>query len=256
MKERGGAEFLKKEVERNRLYIQKHRKEFNERRRHNFCQLVIRLKQQAKNRKYAYELSKPDVETLVKAPCVYCGAAPDPFNTVDRLDNRVGYVLDNVVSCCKACNLAKGCLDPATYIARCKHVSFFHTGDGEMRDDIWHDTRHKSVTLAIYQRVARTKNLSYELTDDEFAELTDGFCVYCDRPTTATHKNGIDRLDSTKGYVAGNCVTCCGQCNMAKKTMSLDDFIEHAHKVATTPHPPFPDIPRCLSMITPRSRST
>lgn len=254
-KERGGAEFMRKEAERFKIYRQKYRVEWNARRRVNFRQLICRMKQQAKRRNYEYGLSDDDARALVLAPCTYCGVKTEPFNTVDRLNNALGYKAGNVVPCCKTCNMAKGCLDPATYIDRCKHVSFFHTGEGELYDTIWHDTRHKSVTINIYKRVARTKKLEYALTDKEFEELTTGHCVYCDRPTTKTHKNGIDRLDSSKGYVADNCVTCCGQCNIAKKKLSLDDFIMHANKVANTKHPSFARMPRCTNIITPRCKT-
>jgi len=36
--------------------------------------------------------------------------------------------------------------------------------------------------------------------------------------------NGIDRIDSSKGYWSDNVVTCCKYCNTAKNTMSEKDF--------------------------------
>lgn len=36
--------------------------------------------------------------------------------------------------------------------------------------------------------------------------------------------NGIDRVDSSKGYTDCNTVSCCKFCNFAKHTMSEDDF--------------------------------
>ena len=45
------------------------------------------------------------------APCSYCGRLCDPsidyYNGIDRIDNNIGYTIDNSVSCCKYCNFAK-----------------------------------------------------------------------------------------------------------------------------------------------------
>lgn len=38
------------------------------------------------------------------------------------------------------------------------------------------------------------------------------------------HINGIDRIDSSKGYIKGNCVSCCTTCNYAKNTMTIEQF--------------------------------
>lgn len=47
---------------------------------------------------------------------------------------------------------------------------------------------------------------------------------------------GIDRIDNSKGYEPDNCVPCCKVCNLAKNTMTRDEFIAwvervHAHLV-------------------------
>jgi len=67
-------------------------------------------------------------------------------------------------------------------------------------------------------------------------------CHYCGtRPRNAlAHKglrkrtkiiNGIDRIDNHQGYVYGNVVTCCAQCNYAKGCLSYADFIQWAGRV-------------------------
>jgi hypothetical protein len=43
--------------------------------------------------------------------------------------------------------------------------------------------------------------------------------------------NGIDRVDSTKGYFNENVVSCCKVCNRAKSNLSLDEFKEWISKV-------------------------
>ena len=43
--------------------------------------------------------------------------------------------------------------------------------------------------------------------------------------------NGIDRVDSSKGYVEDNVVSCCKYCNTAKNTMSRDEFFKWIKRV-------------------------
>ncbi len=43
--------------------------------------------------------------------------------------------------------------------------------------------------------------------------------------------NGIDRIDSSKGYIQGNVVTCCRTCNVAKMDMDYKEFINHITKI-------------------------
>ncbi len=58
----------------------------------------------------SWTLTREQFYTLVAMPCHYCGL---PNNVeagvgLDRLDNMRGYEPDNVVSCCKECNLVRG----------------------------------------------------------------------------------------------------------------------------------------------------
>lgn len=85
---------------------------------------------------------------------------------------------------------------------------------------------------------------------DSFKRLALSSCVYCgtkgsriipDRLGSGkkTHIcsdvkvaiNGIDRLDSSKGYTKDNCVSCCSTCNFAKSTMTVDEFKAWVEKV-------------------------
>jgi len=45
-------------------------------------------------------------------------------------------------------------------------------------------------------------------------------------------RNGIDRIDSSLGYVSGNVVTCCNQCNTMKLDYVESDFIAHCKLIA------------------------
>lgn len=43
--------------------------------------------------------------------------------------------------------------------------------------------------------------------------------------------NGIDRVDSSKGYTPGNSVPCCRRCNYIKNKYSQREFIEHCLRI-------------------------
>jgi len=88
-----------------------------------------------------------------------------------------------------------------------------------------------------------------DITLEDFIFLSKEPCYYCnlkdsnlaqDRrgwnknkqvSDTVVKFNGIDRTDSSKGYVWGNVVSCCKYCNTAKNTMSEDEFINFIKRV-------------------------
>ena len=90
-----------------------------------------------------------------------------------------------------------------------------------------------------YKRRSKIKNFEFDFTKEEFKEITQESCFYCGRepfqkapPTlnTICHGyyiyNGIDRIDSSKGYTKENSVPCCGQCNISKNNYTEQEFIE------------------------------
>ena len=100
-----------------------------------------------------------------------------------------------------------------------------------------------------YKSNAKNRALSFELSDEQFKELTTLACHYCNSPPTqisystaartqesrkrsAYVYNGVDRADNTKGYTVDNCVTCCGNCNKAKLDMSYQEFNEWIDRLA------------------------
>lgn len=85
-----------------------------------------------------------------------------------------------------------------------------------------------------YTRTANKKKLSFELSESDCYSMMQNKCFYCNSEPFATKHhmdcfgdfiyNGIDRIDSSKGYIKGNVVTCCKRCNYAKNDMSLNEF--------------------------------
>ena len=60
----------------------------------------------AKRRGKEFKLAIEDVKTLWNKPCEYCGEEIEGLH-LDRVDNKKGYEVGNVVSCCWPCNKSK-----------------------------------------------------------------------------------------------------------------------------------------------------
>jgi len=60
----------------------------------------------AKSRAYEFSLTFEEFMTFWNVDCTYCGDQIDTIG-LDRMDNRQGYTLSNVVPCCSVCNYMK-----------------------------------------------------------------------------------------------------------------------------------------------------
>jgi hypothetical protein len=92
-----------------------------------------------------------------------------------------------------------------------------------------------------YKANARKRGIVWGLDPEAFHAVVSLPCAYCgaDPIPNNNHNmykdsfllNGIDRIDSARGYVVDNCAPCCKVCNRMKGTMSADDFRAHAKKI-------------------------
>lgn len=79
---------------------------------------------------------------------------------------------------------------------------------------------------------AKRRKKEWKLTVLQAYNLLQGDCTYCGSLANwPTSRNGIDRVDSTVGYTATNCVSCCTRCNSAKNDMTIEGFIAWIKKV-------------------------
>jgi hypothetical protein len=107
----------------------------------------------------------------------------------------------------------------------CLHIDVVHRkyGGNSAKNEVIHD----------YMLGAKTRNLEVSISRDDFEKLFIQNCFYCNSIPLKIRKshgftfayNGVDRVDNTRGYIAGNVVPCCKICNAAKSAMSLEDFI-------------------------------
>ena len=93
-----------------------------------------------------------------------------------------------------------------------------------------------------YHWRAIKKGVVFEISKDVFHKLITQECFYCGSPPMKYRnrsrkkmecvRNGIDRLDNTKGYTEDNVVSCCKHCNKAKDVMDVGEFLGLVHRVA------------------------
>lgn len=96
--------------------------------------VYMRYKSGAKERGYVFGLSKEELYKITSSNCYYCGIEPNQiasrkncrgiyrYNGIDRIDNDKGYVIDNVVPCCKTCNIAKRDMSKEAFLAWIKRA--------------------------------------------------------------------------------------------------------------------------------------
>lgn len=84
-------------------------------------ELLASYKKSASSRGHKWSIDKEDFFRIVSSNCFYCDSPPDLerkpnkgvnggfwYTGIDRLDNSIGYTLENAVPCCWNCNRAKG----------------------------------------------------------------------------------------------------------------------------------------------------
>ncbi len=91
-----------------------------------------------------------------------------------------------------------------------------------------------------YKYGAKKRDLCFDLSMDEFQNIISKDCFYCGSKPTLLYsekwnggilRNGVDRLDNSKGYTIENCVSCCKDCNTMKMADSYSDFIERCKRI-------------------------
>jgi len=104
----------------------------------SFNYIYSRYKQNASKSGREFSLSKEHARQLFESDCHYCGSKPKNkytgrwakdkmtatfyYNGIDRIDNDLGYTLDNCLPCCKICNHMKHVLSYEEFLAHIKAV--------------------------------------------------------------------------------------------------------------------------------------
>lgn len=84
-------------------------------------------KRRALKKGRAFELTPENFTQLINSDCHYCGEAPRKCsdgvrNGVDRVNNDLGYIYTNVISCCTGCNRMKGKSTYEEFLEKCRRI--------------------------------------------------------------------------------------------------------------------------------------
>lgn len=96
---------------------------------------------------------------------------------------------------------------------------------------------HVELTNIIgsYKGNAQRRGYKWIMSRAFVQKITQSNCYYCGAPPSNVKRvtrgcpegllyTGIDRIDNSKDYTEDNVVPCCGTCNYAKHTLSLEAF--------------------------------
>lgn len=84
----------------------------------------------SKDRGHSFELDDSQLTSLITALCVYCNAEPSnttkdgyKYNGIDRINNSIGYTMENSVTSCWTCNQMKGSLSVDEFLLAVKRIA-------------------------------------------------------------------------------------------------------------------------------------
>ena len=95
--------------------------------------IYCRYRKSAKQRGLEFNISLKEAAELFSSACVYCKQIPTntcirtklmtyTYTGIDRLDNNKGYIKNNVVPCCKYCNMAKYTNSVTDFLKHCERI--------------------------------------------------------------------------------------------------------------------------------------
>jgi hypothetical protein len=117
-----------KKREADKRYYLRHKEVRNEKSRNrlkesrtNSSVRFREYKKRAKKSDLSFSMSEDDFMLFWNKECFYCSSSIDGIG-LDRVDNSLGYDLQNLVSCCPVCNYAKGQLSGEEFLSLCRRV--------------------------------------------------------------------------------------------------------------------------------------
>jgi hypothetical protein len=210
-------------------------KENNEKRKNNIDYCYLNYVRSAEYKNLKFELTEFEYKSIVQHPCYYCGTFKEGklFSGVDRKDQSIGYTVSNCVPCCEMCNYMKKSLSENVFIKRIEHILLYNKliNGGEYYPHIF--ANHRYITYNGYRVKSLEKNFDFQITEEQFYDITSGKCYICGKIPSNIHKNGIDRFNSSIGYVFENCRCCCGECNYMKNNYDYGIFVDKLKTIHT-----------------------
>lgn len=94
-----------------------------------------------------------------------------------------------------------------------------------------HLNKNKPRTrFCTYRKSAAVRGIPFLLSFDEFKQFWNLPCFYCGNLIDGI---GLDRRESSLGYILENIDSCCSRCNYAKQSQTQEQFIQMCQMVSS-----------------------
>lgn len=101
-----------------------------------FRKLYRQYERHSQERGLIFNLTKEEFKYLTQQNCYYCNITPQTisnpgqgcstgdylYNGVDRINNDIGYIIENCVPCCTACNSMKGTMFKDEFFRKIQNI--------------------------------------------------------------------------------------------------------------------------------------
>ena len=111
-------------IENSKKYYQDHKIEFRRRMNIHYYSLNGQFhtyKKRAKRDNIKFEITEKDCIPFYNTNCSYCGSKINGLG-IDRIDNKLGYNLNNMIPCCSRCNFMKYIMNKDEFIKHIKQI--------------------------------------------------------------------------------------------------------------------------------------
>jgi hypothetical protein len=176
------------------------------------------------------------VKNLKKIKCTKCGQVKSIKDFAKDVTKKCGFKKE-----CRSCridyyNKHKERIAKSRKIYRInnpekfKNISKIRWENNKVDMSVYNKAYNRTIQghYSRYKRSAKSRKHIFELDYITFAYLVTSPCVYCGK---VNMWNGVDRVDSRKGYTKENCVSCCTICNIMKLDLDLNQFKQHIKQI-------------------------
>ena len=93
----------------------------------------------------------------------------------------------------------------------------------------WRENNPKNLKWVDYRSRCKKINRAFELSREQFYDLLGQPCHYCG---DISNCGTLDRKDSKAGYTLDNVLPACYLCNMMKRDLTPEAFLNQVNKIA------------------------
>lgn len=192
---------------------------------------LLDYKSRCKKNNIDWELTDEEAKDYFNSKCVYCNTLTN-YNGIDRIDSNIGYIKENSVACCSTCNFMKGTKTVDEFLKIVKYIlainlKIFIPLNSDIKKLFVCSNNSKYYRFVCE---CRNRDINNKISEEMYDFIITQPCNYC-KNTFENGCRGIDRINSSTGYIIGNITPCCYTCNVMKNVLSTELFFEQLQKI-------------------------